>query len=182
MSKEKITLTKFERLSLVNQFLILKGQGEEEIRKSSYYDLEGINAAIEVLIGGYEGLYNEIIFKGISDPTPHEIVDEVYDILGLYDNALISFNNLNEDERTVDLKSLITFKGFDGNNEHEHFEVLGVIVKNLHQFNDLFDEKEGPRFNSHSRRLSKYRKQLAAIKEYEVPSRLSADELRKVFG
>lgn len=181
MSKEKITLTKFERLSLVNQFLILKGQGEEEISKSSYYDLEGINAAIEVLSGGYEGLYNEI-FKGITDPIPHEIADEVYDILGLYDDALISFSHLSEDERTAELKTLITFDGFDGNNESEHYAVLKVIVENLHKFNFLFDEENGARFNSHSRRLSKYRKQLEAIKEYEVPSQLSADELRKVFG
>lgn len=179
MSKGKIILTDFERLSLVNQFLIMKGQGAKAIENNSYYSLEMVDAAIEVFSRGHEVLYSDI-FDSISEPIPNEVGEEVYDILGLYSDALISFEKLPLENQTKELKSLITFDGFDGNEEIEHYSTLKVIVEKFEEFNYLFEERK--QFNSHMNRLSKYRRQLLAAKEFEALYSLSADNLRKIFG
>lgn len=175
---DEIKLNKFERLSLVNQFLIMKGQGEEAINGNSYYSLEMINAAIEILSAGHEALYADV-FNAISEPTSKEIGDEVYEILSLYFDALLSFEKLPKSEQTEELRSLIEFDGFDGNEEIEHYATLKVIVKDLNQFEGLFEDKKS--LNSHMNRLSKYRNELAKSKEFTELYSLSAEGLYKIF-
>lgn len=179
MSEKNIVLSDFERLSLVNQFLIMKGQGKEVIDGLGYYGSERVDTAIEILSAGHEGLYDEV-FSAISEPTPKSVGDEVYAILSLYDDALLSFEKLPVAEQTDELRSLIEFDGFDGNYEVEHYSTLKMIVQQLEQFGYLF--KGGNGFNSHMNRISKYRKQLEISKGFEALYELPSEDLYKIFG
>lgn len=179
MSEKNIVLSDFERVSLVNQFLIMKGQGKEVIDEVSFYDFDKIDALIEILRVGHEGLYDEV-FDIISKPISKSVVDEVYGILSLYDDALSSFEKLSDAERTEELRLLIKFDGFDGRDEKEHYSTLKTIVKHLEQFEGLFEGNKD--LNSHMNRLSKYRKQLDISKGFEGLYELSSEDLYKIFG
>lgn len=182
MDIKKIKLSEFERMSLLNQFLIMKGQGKEVITKNGYYSSERIDVSIEILRAGHEAFYSSI-FNILSGPIPYEIGEEVYSIVNLYIDALTSFENLHEEQKTQELRSLIRFDGFDSNNELEHCFVLKFIIEKFDIFDEYSDLFEGRRIlNSSKKKLSKYRKELQASRRFANLSDLSPEDLYEIFG
>ena len=174
MSK-KLTLTDYERVSLINQFSILN-----QMDQTNIYNKEDYNAMIDILVEGNEGLYDEI-FEILEKTVNPEIAKEVRDILHLHDMALIAYEKLSTDEQSEDLKYKISFKGFDGQAEHEHKKTLELIVKKIGDFKTLFLEKDS-QFDSHSKELSKYREQLKkSEKEIENPL-YTKEQLERIFS
>lgn len=173
--KKKISLTDYERVSLINQFSILK-----QMDQTNVYDSKNYSLMIDILTEGNEGLYDEI-FGILEEPVKPEVAEEVRDILHLHDMALIAYENLNSKEKSEELKYKISFKGFDGQNEHAYLKSLELIVKKIGHFETLFSQKDS-QFDSHSTKLTKYRKQLKnAEKETENPF-YTKEQLERIFS
>ena len=172
---KKISLTEYERVTLINQFSILN-----QMDQTNIYNKDDYNTMIDILVEGNEGLYDEIF--GILEETVNpEIAKEVRDILHLHHMALIAYEKLSPEEQSEDLKNKISFKGFDGQNEHEYKQTLELIVKKIGDFKALFLEKDSE-FDSHSEKLSKYREQLKKSKKEIENSFYTKEQLERIFS
>jgi uncharacterized protein YfbU (UPF0304 family) len=156
-----MNLTKFERLTLANQFRILAN-----LEPSSASDWKA-NAAI--LEQGYSGQYPSL-FPGYSEELTPEECAEVEEILDMYRVLGDAY------ERLPDHGGLtcnqVTFGGFDGNHEIKQFAYAGFLVRDQAKWGEL----KNAELNSHSQRLPKYRAMLAVWKSLAESHDLSAEE------
>lgn len=170
-----LKLTKAERSILINQFLMLKLIDKQD--STSHYRVEDYDNFISILHNGYEGFYDEFLPRDI---LPKEVSDEVLDIIYMYDRATISYENLSDDEKENIDKYDITFRGFDGNEEIEHYGIYKFIIEDLQKFGHMFKDEH---LNSHSSKLEKYRHQLELFEKYKLSGDvLDLEGLNKVFG
>lgn len=125
------TLTDSERLILANQYEILGHLKDEE----SYIHLA------EDLRDGHKWLYEQHL--QVAENLSDEAVSHVLAILGIYSDLRDSYRQLS-DKSGIE-EHLVTFPGFDGNNESEllHFaralsrhgnyaEIIGKDARNSH--------------------------------------------------
>ncbi len=128
----KIALTDAERLLLANQYEILALLKEDD----SYAKMA------QNLRDGHKWLYEQHATT-ISENLPDTQVEHVLSILGIYSDLKDSYQKL-ADKSNIE-SHLVTFPGFDGNNEAEllHFaqalaangnysETIGKDAKNSH--------------------------------------------------
>ena len=104
--EKQITLTPFERLSLMNQLSILKHLDPEN---SEHYEDQ-----IEILHGGYTIMYGEL-FKTVFEEMDVDECKYVFDVLDMFRALINSFEAL-EDKQGLTAED-VQFEGFDGNNE-----------------------------------------------------------------
>lgn len=139
-----MNISDVERLILINQFTIL----EEKNPQDSYY-----RQGREILESGYKVLYTEIT-NTLSKEMSEEDGEFVIDVLQMYRTLHDSYNNL-EDKK--DLKeSDVVFKGFDGNEEGNHYSFAKYFVQDFKRFSEF----ENASFNSHSNKIPKYQRML----------------------
>ncbi|HAQ2670882.1 TPA: YfbU family protein, partial [Enterococcus faecium] len=133
-------MDKFNRLTLINQFEILKALNPNE---EKYYAEK-----IEILTEGYEYHYSEI-FENISDPLPEEDSRFVLDILNMYRDITFSKNKL-KDINSID-NYYIQFKGFDFNSSTEFKLALYAqfFIEKLNRFQEIVEDSDFNTFNSH---------------------------------
>jgi len=169
-------LTEFERITLINQFLLLQ---ENEVERG-HYDANDYQNYIDILYNGYEGLYGEIFGAIPRNAVTKEVSDEVYAILYMYDRAEISYNNLSEEEKEqIDVND-ITCRGFDGNEEYDHYAIYTFIIENLKQYSNMFKSSD---LNSHFQTLGRYREQLKRFNKEKISGDvLTLDGLIEVFS
>lgn len=169
-------LTEFERITLINQFLLLQ---KNEV-DGGHYDVNKYQNYVDILFNGYEGLYEEIFSSLPSNIVPKETSDEVYKILYMYDRAEISYSNLSEDEKkNIDVKN-ITFNGFDGNEEYDHYAIYTFIIENLKSYQNMLKSSD---LNSHYQTLDRYREQLKKFNKEKISGDvLTLEGLIKVFS
>lgn len=95
------------------------------------------------------------------------VVQEVFDILAMWDIVERSINRLTEDdkEQLIEISKTkpfwTSFKGFDGNEESEYLAVAEMIIRDLNRFEyfkDLY-------LNAHTNTLDCYRPMLAKFKQ-----------------
>lgn len=159
------SLTKQERLALVNQFRILQGLHKDDSYLAKHYQrLE------EIVQRGYENLYHEI-FDSMWKPMPNEDSEEVISILclhrALYD-SLGSVPNPAELER-------VKFQGFDANNESEYLSFARFFTADGDRFSEI------QIFNSHCPTLARYRKMLAEWNRLGNNPRLSKAQVESIL-
>lgn len=149
MPSKVIEITEIERLSLVNQFLILEKLNPEE---AEYYEKNRL-----ALEQGYKAHYRTI-FEHVWDEIPEEKTREVLDILEMY--LAITWATLDRNkDKEVDSKYL--FPGFDGNEESEQLSYCHYFIINLERYQELRRNPEYPDFNSHCTMLPRYRRMLS---------------------
>ncbi len=136
------TLSRLERLTLVNQFKILAALHPDEAE--DYKDLTTIFER------GYASLYSKA-FQSMSSEVTKEISKEVFDILSMHRTLFDSVQRL---EDKGDLEKRIKFFGFDANNESEHLSFATFFTKDGRTF------EESKVFNSHMPTLERYRRML----------------------
>lgn len=171
-----MNLNEYERITLINQFLLLQENGVE----NGHYDVKQYQNYIDILYNGYEGLYDEIFSSLPRNIISKDVSDEVGEILYMYDRAEISYSNLSKSEQMKIDVSDITFHGFDGNEEYDHYAICTFIIKNLKYYSSMFKTNE---LNSHFRTLGKYREQLKKFNEEKVSGDvLTLEGLIKVFS
>ncbi len=165
-------MTDIERLSLINQFLILEKLCPEE---ADYYEKNRI-----ALEQGYKAHY-KTIFEHLWDEMSEESTKEVLDILEMHRAITWSVADL---DKNNELKSKYVFRGFDGNEESEQLSYCHYFIVNLERYQELVQNPEYPDFNSHCNMLSKYRRMLAVWKEekeqYEL--RLTLEQIEKIWS
>ena len=101
-------LTKKERLTLYNQYEILKRLDPDGVE---YY-----NVKQEILINGFKANYDDLV-NGFMEETPVEVSEFVVDVLQMYRTLNNSYLELTEEEKNNINLYDIAFKGFDGNEE-----------------------------------------------------------------
>ncbi|MES5936913.1 YfbU family protein [Mammaliicoccus lentus] len=179
-------LSNFERLSLINQFKILK-QSTEDKDLIEIYDLN-----IDILSEGTAGLYS-IVFEELYKEETIEDHDFVVEVLNLYRDALNSYSRLNESDKNDGLKRSISFKGFDRNNPDEE-AYIKYVEKYLYDLDRFKECKESLNningsesinshgFNPSKNELDKFisiRKEIRKNKDIAIP--LTKEELEYIF-
>ncbi|MBU1391308.1 MAG: YfbU family protein [Gammaproteobacteria bacterium] len=152
MQDSKIEMTDIERLSFINQFLILEKLYPEE---ADYYENNRI-----ALQQGYK-LHYKTIFENLWDEMSEDETKEVLDILEMHRAIIWSYADLSEN---TDIGSKYFFRGFDGNEESAQLSYCHYFIVNLDRYQELIKNKEYPDFNSHCNMLPKYRRMLAVWK------------------
>lgn len=163
-----LTLTTFERLTLVNQYRILaavsKG-GESESYSLLADDLEN----------GHVYFYRN--FPHLQDELSSSVSDFVIETLALYDTLQASFGEL-EDKAGIEALQ-VQFDGFDGNNEADHLHFVGALAKR-HQFHSVIGEH--PK-DSHMPMVDVYKRLLDGWRRLGRPTApLSADQIKAILA
>jgi uncharacterized protein YfbU (UPF0304 family) len=168
------SLTIIERLQLANQFALLE--------KLDPHEKEHYAMCREVLTDGYTAFYGEV-FQGIGEELPEEHCQFVYDVLDMHRDLTGSYEALT-DKAGID-PFLVSFRGFDGNNE---VELMGFLrfLKEQGRWSETL-EKCG--LNSHCPTVERYRAMLRIWKpirdkyksDFGEWHNLTADEIKQVL-
>ncbi len=168
-------LSKAERMILINQFLMLK---KTEINKGielKFYDSSKYDNYIEILQKGYSGLYSDI-FAYIGEEQDKYVGDFVLDVLDMYRRAYYTYEILTEEEQES-IKDIITFRGFDLNDETEYYSICEFIIKKR-GYKDILVASS---LNTHYPTISRYELQLSKHKN-NMELINSLDGLKEVFS
>ena len=130
-------LTDAERLTLINQYEILKGINED---RANEYDI-----LIKCLSDGYLKDFASQAGR-LEEELSDETRQEVRQILDMF-RALTPKGGS---------PGHLKFAGFDGNDEAEHYAYASFLLKDL----DLWRESREGELNSHTDMLPAYRKML----------------------
>ncbi len=169
-----VVLTKYQRLSLLNQYKILqkfaKSQGNDDEAKE-YERLE------DIVANGYVEEYEEL-FSDLQDEFSKEESLFVWDTLRMYSAIYLSYKNLKNP--AID-KFKIYFWGFDSNEEWYYMDFCKHALINLKCFDEL---TEGNRvdFNSHSRRWKRYREMLDKWENIGEKTILTEEEIKYLIS
>jgi len=163
-------LSKTQRLSLINQFLILEKLYPEE---ADYYEKHRI-----ALQQGFQ-LHYKWILENVWDDLPEEECRKVLDALDLYRGIMYSYDAL-EDKGDL-TESKVRFRGFDGNNESHHLAYARYFIVDLDRYEELVRGQEYPDFNSHSPMLATYERMTAAWQAWNRPHNMSVAQIHNLL-
>ena len=173
MAKElAIKMTELERLSLINQFLILEKLYPEE---GDHYESKRL--AIE---RGYQSHYNDI-FVHLWDEMPADKTRKVLDILEMYRAITWGLSEYFPNDK---IEEKYKFHGFDGNNESEELSYCHYFIVNLKRYQELVYNPEYPSFNSHREMLPTYERRLDVynkVKNKNAFTQLSLEKIDEIF-
>ncbi|MCY4259964.1 MAG: YfbU family protein [Rhodobacteraceae bacterium] len=167
---DDLTLTKVERLMLINQFRILEALGPDET--SSYAEQRTI------LEDGYESYYDWKVFGQILSPTSCEEGTEVLDTLTMFD----AIRNSLPEGASVDDYPHSRFNGYSGNEETKSMAFARFSIEGLGKFSSLPLRETDP-WNSHFPMREVYGRMLAEWRKVPETDRfdMSEDQLRSVM-
>lgn len=163
-------LSKKERLTLINQFLILEKLYPQE---SDYYEKHRI-----ALQNGYS-LHYQWVMENIADDLSEDDCRSVLDALDLYRVIVFSFDALSEKCGLTEDK--VRFPGFDGNNEFQYLSYARYFIVNLGRYEELIRGQKYPDLNSHCPMLEKYNRMSEQWKEWNKPQIMTADKLNALL-
>ena len=166
-----ITLTKKDRLILINQYRILAElkKGEE----SHYLEL------IDILESGYEVFYS-MVDEWISEDMPEHEGRFVLEVLDLY-RAIEDVKRSSRDPRLLS-HPLCIFPGFDGNNESKYLGFCRFLLEKQGKFQEqqqYLAKNDG--MNSHMPMIDSYRRMLKAAGNISNVRRLSPEEVMAIL-
>ncbi|WP_242223655.1 YfbU family protein [Bacillus cereus group sp. BfR-BA-01380] len=166
-------LSKKERLTLINQYLILEKLYPEDAK---YYG--DLRIALE---NGFTKHYPDI-FRGMSEELSVEECQEVIEILKMHRALNWSYDNL-EEKAGID-KEELKFSGYDLNDvlEAQYADYAKYYMHNLNLFTDLRAENEYETYNSHRLMLNRYRRMLEVWHLTEDPDKLKAQEIKDIIN
>ncbi len=161
-------MTKLERLFLYNQYDILeKLDSDNGIDYKRYKD---------ILLYGYESEY--YIFTNFFSDVSTDICNEVINILNMFRTLYFSYKELENKEDIEEYK--VTFQGFDGNEELEHYGFAKWYISDGN-----FQEFSGVDMNSHYNKLNYYRNMLSKYNQImdtnPRPSKLNATQIKEII-
>ena len=150
-----------ERQIMIYQAKILQklSDDKDEVRE--------LDDQIEILQRGY-ALDYDYCFPAFSiDEMSDEDCLEVRDILTMFCNMRLSFDDLKDKEGITE--ESILFPGFDGNHEPTYLAYAKFFLKNNGQpaYKEMWRNGE-PVFNSHTRMLSRYRVMYEKYRQVDV--------------
>lgn len=165
-------LSQTERLILSNQYAILAAVDPDH---ADEYKRMG-----EIFEKGYEWYYSDVsnlVYREMGVVTEEE-GSEVVSILDMFRALQYAYDAL-DDKSGVDAP-MLTFPGFDGNNETGQMAFARFMVEVDGKFEDL---KRRPGFNSHMPSLYGYRAMLAIFNELPHKyGQLTAEQINTVLN
>jgi hypothetical protein len=171
---DRITLTKLERLVLINQFRIL-----EKLYPQEAPDLSVHRLALE---GGFELQYS-VMFESFGTGLDSKQCKFVLDVLDMYRAMRRAHANLSVDERASITESDLRFEGFDGNNEPGYWAYTRYFICDLGRFDEFRPVTDSfGSFNSHQQMLHIYTRMLAAWRKCSDRFQLSANDIRNILA
>lgn len=167
------TLTKFERLSLVNQYRILESLEPE--------NAEHHRLLAEIFEEGYTGEYRRAFESFSEEFTPEETTD-VLDTLSMYQALQRGFHEFTEAEREGIDQGALEFRGWDGNEPDDARKAaFAEFLTKAGRWATL-RKKCGDDFNSHMPNFEQYDRMLyvwrAAVDRHE----LTASEVKRILA
>lgn len=148
---------------------------------------EDINEELlDALKGGYSWYYSFEEYHTSKDELSEDSMRFVCDVLDMYGDLQHSFKELNEADKTDELKEDVIFEGFDGNAGDGHLGFLHFLVKHG-KFTYIEPLDKGHAVNSHSQVTFIYQRMLdqyKTIKRDEFGQRrtLALNEINAVIG
>ena len=162
-------LSKYQRLSLLNQYNILR---ELAIIRGDKKEADRYKEFITIITNGYVGEYNYLT-EHLLDEFPEDESEFVWNTLEMYSYIYSSFKNIEKPQ--ID-ESKILFPGFDYYYESDYYEFCRYVLFDLKMFDEL-TENDRTDFNSHCRCCSKYHVMLNKWKNMGGPLDLSEKEI-----
>ncbi len=162
-----MNLTKKDRLSLVNQYLILEKLYPED---ADYYA-----KTRKIFEEGYTLHYDDA-FRGLDDELSEDDCSFVIDTLDMYDALQHAYKRLS-DRSNID-ENRLKFPGFDGNNESQYLAYARFFIEDLGRFEDL--DMYG--FNSHMPSIDRYRRMIAAWNSSSDRYSLTKDDIERIIN
>ncbi len=159
-------LTKKERLSFINQLLILEALYPDEAES---YAKDRI-----ALQEGYTYHYDWMV-EHLYDELSEEQCREVIDILDMYSEIAWGLEKLDEGDE-LKKHHRARFPGFDGNHETHLMAYVRYFVVDLDRFSNL-KRDEYPYFNSHCPMLDTYRKMLERWRAFDSRHQLNREKI-----
>lgn len=164
-----MTLSKIERLLLINQFKIL-----EKLYPDEYETYSNNRKALE---NGYELNYSW--FLPSDEVMSEDDCREVLDILNMYRAITFSYKDL-YDKDGINEESL-KFNGFDGNEECSQYSYASYLIIDLKRFKELTYGNEFPDLNSHFPMMPKYNKMLKFWRDNGKPPKMDKDFIKNII-
>lgn len=165
-------LSKKDRLILFNQYEILKALYPEERETYEYNQ--------NILVNGYESNYSDLL-SGFGDGVDPSISTFVFDVLQMYRSIHNSYYSLTDDEKDEINQMYITFQGFDGNEEIDHYIYARFVLEEMHRFDEIYNNGK-VEFNSHRNMIGRYSRMVDTWKSvsgrYDV---LSLNQLKEIL-
>jgi uncharacterized protein YfbU (UPF0304 family) len=158
-NQRQIQFTKGETLIIQMLCDVFKG-----LKIKSEIDPNVVQAALSGgHMWGLKWKYSWLFPDQVDSP---DLVEEVTDILHMWDYIEVGYEKLSRKEKERVAKSTpqfnkaddVTFDGFDGNNEHEYYSVALFLIKDLERFPRFGGERLG--LDSHMPRIELYRRML----------------------
>jgi uncharacterized protein YfbU (UPF0304 family) len=160
-----MSMTKHERLILLNQFRILEKLDKEE---APHYRRNQ-----EILTNGFIREYPRL-YAGLIDEISREDCDDVCEILNMYRSLKLSWKAL--DDKTDIAARRVEFPGFDGNNEAEHMDYARFLKEG-----GEWEEVGSGDLNSHTSSLEHYRLRVERWKASADLWALTAADIRRIL-
>ena len=162
----QLKLTDIERLLLANQYEILGLLKKDD----------GYTGMAENLRDGHSWIYEQNATR-VADNLSDEDAEHVLAILGIYSDLRDSYQQLG-DKAGID-EHLVSFPGFDGNNEAELLHFSSALSKNGNFAETI--GKDGR--NSHMPTSDMYRRQIVEWRSMGSPTYpLSKGQILKIIG
>lgn len=168
MPTRKQSLSKLDRLMLINQYQILSALEPESAKEHQLM--------IKKLQKGYTHriyIFNEYI----SDDLPDSIDQFVFEVLEMFRAMTFAYNQL-KDKQEIDKKK-IYFPGFDGNYETECLGYVQYLLDDEGLYTEL--QRKGG-YNSHHPTLERYNRMLNAWRSSRAPRELTASDIKRILA
>jgi uncharacterized protein YfbU (UPF0304 family) len=166
-------LTKFERLSLVNQYRIL--------RKLDSENAEDYDFLAEVFEEGYTSEYY-VAFQSFQDEMSPDETKDVMDTLEMYTSLQRAYKSFGQDDRAAFTESDLEFSGWDGNDEMGCRRMaFARFLRTQGRWATLQLRKPGD-FNSHMPDFGQYERMLGAWREAKDRVELTADDVKRIIA
>lgn len=148
------SLSKYQRISLINQFKILDKISPDHIYKQH----------IEVLTNGHTNFYEDI-FEMLLDEVPDNVSLFVHEVLNMY-RSMHTFAIRND---KYELLEQVVFEGFDRTTEFPYWNYTEFFINSLGRFKEIKDNKKDNDFNSNGSTIHLYERQIEIWKQYDCP-------------
>lgn len=164
-------LSDVERLLLANQFRILEQLAPDTSEKNDY------GQRAEVLERGFTGLYSWV-FEYLDTALPEQVCEEVFEILNMHRALRHSFDAL-DDKSGLD-SAEVAFRGFDGNEETEHYCFAEFLRRKYDggRYGELHKDPD----NSHAPVLESYKRMLSVWHNLGSSYALTKDEINSILS
>lgn len=182
--KNEFSLSKFERLSLINQYEILKRLAEDEDEIKIYKNFE------RILTSGYELEFEELVqFFGNVSYEDCLFIRGTFEMFDNFSRIYLANPSLFTESEKIKLK----FLGFDGNSSNGYYSYVRYVAE-TYDYNFLYELRELPEdrgygnFNSHGMGASveelrrMYEKYTELVNSLESILELTAEDVKAIIN